>query len=201
MNILILVAHPEKDSLCEANAKALVKAAKAQKHTVKVLHTIDYPLLDTNPIKSDVPEIFNKAADEISKADFIAIVSPMWNFGGPASLKNFLDGALQNKKAYVFEPKKWLKWLNNLPGMKFIIPGAKPRGLLKIKKILCVWTADGPMWHYALHPGQNLLFKLIKQNFGFAGVKKFEQMRLGMTHKRDEKQIQTWLKKLESYTF
>jgi len=201
MNVLILIAHPEEDSLCQANAQALAKAAKGQKHNVKILHTIDYPMLDKNPIKSEVPEIFHKAADEISQADFIVIASPMWNFGGPASLKNFIDGALQNKKAYVFEPKKWLKWLNNLPGMKFLIPSAMPKGLLKAKKILCVWTADGPMWHYALHPHQNLLFKMIQQNFGFSGVKKYQQMRLGMTYKRDEKQIQAWLKKLESYKF
>jgi len=188
MNILIISAHPDKKSLCEANAQVLTKAAKAQGHKISHFRTIDFPM-------------FDQAADTISKADFIVIVSPMWNFSGPASLKNFIDGALQNKKAYVFEPKTWLTWLSNLPGMKHIVPGAKPRGLLKAKKVLCVWTSDGPMWHYALHPNQNLLYKLIKQNFGFAGVKRFKQIRLGMTYKRDEKQIESWLKKLENYKF
>jgi putative NADPH-quinone reductase len=201
MNIALIHAHPETDSLGEANTQALVKAGKDQGHVVKIFNVFDFPVVDRNPIKHGFPAAFTPAVDYIAKVDYVVCTGPMWNFGYPGMFKNFLDGVTQSPKMFQFVADPFLgnliKWFN----LSTILPEAKPVGLMKAKKVLCVWTADGPAWYYAMFWWKNTLYATVKTVFGYCGVKKFEQKVLGMTRKRSKKAIKKWLNDLENYSF
>lgn len=201
MNIAIIHAHPETDSLGEANTQALLKAAKDQGHTVEIFRVFDYPVVDRNPIKNGFPEKFTPAVDFISNADYVVCTGPMWNFGYPGMFKNFLDGITQSKKMFQFVPDPILGKLIKTFGLKKILPGAKPVGLMKAKKVLCVWTADGPAWYYRALWWKNTVYSTVKAVFSYCGAKKFEQRVLGMTRKQSKEDLAAWLKSLETYKF
>ncbi|MCF7812005.1 NAD(P)H-dependent oxidoreductase [Candidatus Gracilibacteria bacterium] len=198
-SLVLITAHPDSDSLCKANADALEKAGKKQKFTVHRYSATEYPLLPHNPIRHGFPKIFDDPTQKLTDCDVVVVVCPMWNFGAPAALKNFLDGVIQSKKLFRFVPHPILKFLASLPGMGKIIPEARPVGLMKARRVLCVWTADGPEWYYRLFWWKNVLFSQVKRAFQYCGVKKIDQKILGMTRKRSEKEIQSWLNELENY--
>ncbi|MCF7917986.1 NAD(P)H-dependent oxidoreductase [Candidatus Gracilibacteria bacterium] len=197
--LVIITAHPEKDSLCMANADALERGAKKQNLEVARYNAFDFPMLSGSPFKSGFPSTFDVPTVDLEEADFVAVVSPMWNFGSPGALKNFLDGVVQSRKLFQFLPHPILTFLRQLPGTKYIVPEARPVGLMKAKKVLCVWTADGPNWYYHIFPWKNDLFRQVKNIFNYCGVKSVQQKLLGMTRKRNEPQIKNWLKELENY--
>lgn len=201
MNIAIIHAHPEIDSLGEANTQALIKAANDQGHTVEVFRVFDYPVMNRNPIKNGFSEAFTPAVDFISTADYVVCTGPMWNFGYPGMFKNFLDGITQSKKMFQFVPDPLLGGLIKLFGLKKVLPGSKPKGLMKAKKVLCVWTADGPAWYYSILWWKNTIYLTVKAVFGYCGVNRFEQKVLGMTRNQSEQDIKTWLASLETYSF
>jgi putative NADPH-quinone reductase len=201
MNIAIIHAHPDTDSLGETNTQAIVKAAKKQGHTAEIFRVFDYPVVHQNPIKHGFPAKFTPAVDFIASADYVVCTGPMWNFGYPGMFKNFLDGITQSKKMFQFVPDPLLGKLIKTFGLRTILPGAKPVGLMKAKKVLCVWTADGPAWYYSVLWWKNTLYGTVKAVFGYCGVSRFEQKVLGMTRKQSKQTIKKWLISLESYSF
>lgn len=199
--LVIITAHPERDSLCKANADALEKAAQLQGFSVKRYDAQDFPRLESSPAKHGFPDEYDEPSDTLTECEMVVVVSPMWNFGAPGILKNFLDGVVQSRKLFRFMPHPILTFLRKIPGTQYIVPEARPVGLMKARKMLCVWTADGPEWYYRLMPWKNDIFGMVKNIFAYCGVRKFQQKILGMTRKRSEEEIENWLKTLEEYKF
>ncbi|MCF7905908.1 NAD(P)H-dependent oxidoreductase [Candidatus Gracilibacteria bacterium] len=201
-SIVIITAHPEKDSLSMANADALESGAKKQKFSVTRFDACAFPWVDHNPIKKGFPREFEKVVEALAGADAIAVCCPMWNYGAPATLKNFLDGVIQSPKLFHFVPNPFLKNLVKIfPFLKTICPTAQPEGYMKARRVLCVWTADGPEWFYSFFPSHNVIFPQVKQALKFCGARGFRQKFLGMTRNRSEKAREKWLKSLETYRF
>ncbi len=201
-SLVIITAHPEVQSLTHANAEALERAAKKQHFQVTKFNACTFPWITHNPIKKGFPPEFSKAVDALSTADAVAVCCPMWNYGAPAALKNFLDGVIQSHKLFRFVPSPFLgKLVKNFPFLKNICPTARPVGFMKARKVLCVWTADGPAWWYRTHPEHNVIFSQVRAALGFCGARGFCQKFLGMTRVRDETEKKRWLEKLENYKF
>lgn len=201
MKIALIQSHPETESLSTSIEKSLLKAAKKQGHDLQVFNVFDYPIVNANPIKNGFPPEFATATDYMAIADLVICVGPMWNFGYPGMFKNFLDGIVQSKKMFHFVPDPFLTKMARWFKLEKLLPTAKPVGLMKAKKIICVWTADGPAWYYQIFWWKNILYLTIKTVFGYCGVTKFEQKILGMTRLRSQSEIQDWLDSLEKTSF
>ncbi|MCF7830510.1 NAD(P)H-dependent oxidoreductase [Candidatus Gracilibacteria bacterium] len=199
--VVIITAHPDLDTLCEKNADTLEESAKEQGFAVKRFRSLDFPWIETNPIKHGFSSKFDEPTKELQEADVVVITSPMWNYGSPAAFKNFIDGVVQHRKLFKFVAGKTEKKLSRVSFLSRIVPQGHPVGLMKAKKLLCVWTADGPSWYYKVFQKKNVLFLQIKAIFSFCGIKKFDQFILGMTRLRTEEEMKKWFNKLKNYKF
>jgi NAD(P)H dehydrogenase (quinone) len=199
--IVIVTAHPEKESLCHANADAIERGAKKQRFEVVRFEAHDFEMLKTNPIKHGFPVQFTAPRDAIMDAHAVVFCAPMWNFAAPSAMKSFLDGVVQTKYFFTFVPNKLSTWLVKILPLGKVLPTAGPKGLLKTKKVLVVSTSDGPTWYYRIFPSHNHVYHLLKHIFNYCGVKKVDLRSLGMTRKRSDKEISQWLKRLEEYPF
>lgn len=197
-SVLIIDGHPSKDSFCNAQAQALARSLMHQKHKVKLVRAFDYPLISQHVAQKGFPSEFEEISSEIPRADFIAVVYPMWNFSLPGGLKNFLDGAFQARKSFVYKPHKILSWLNHFSFFRRKLPAAMPQGLLKAQKALIICTADAPKWYFC-PPWKNAGLTSLKALFRFSGVKKIETQFLGGLRDTTEKEREKWLEELEFY--
>jgi len=107
MNILVIVAHPNKSSFNQAIASACCRTLVENGHEV-IAHDLYEehfdPLLPASEISRDAvlsPEI-QQHCDEISRADGIVIVHPNWWGQPPAILKGWIDRVIRPGVAYEF---------------------------------------------------------------------------------------------------
>lgn len=189
--MVLITAHPEKESLCHSNADVIEKAAKKRGYKVLRFEAFDYPLPTGHPFKGGFGKEYDDPAEAFTQADTFVVVTPMWNFSLPGGLKNFLDGAVQARKSFRFK---------SVLG-RFGVPV----GLLKAKKVVSVWTADGPRFGYMLVARWNGVHNQIKSIFRMCGVKKYDQLLLDETHWKcrndmcHKSEFDKWFKKLENY--
>lgn len=107
MNILVIVAHPNKSSFSHAIASACSRTLVENGHEVIVHDLYEErfdPLLTASEISRDAvlsPEI-QQHCDEISRADGIVIVHPNWWGQPPAILKGWIDRVIRPGVAYEF---------------------------------------------------------------------------------------------------
>ncbi len=198
--IVIVTAHPDKESLCYANADAVERGAKKQGFEVVRFEAHEFAPMTERPTKG-FPERFNAPRDAMVDAHAIVFCAPMWNFGAPGPLKSFLDGVVQSKYFFKFVPIPFNQRVVKQFHLETRLPEAGPKGLLSAKKVLVVCTADGPMWYYRIFPGRNHVYHLIKHIFNYCGVRKVDSRSLGMTRNQSDKEIKMWLKQLEDYQF
>lgn len=188
--LVLITANPDKESLCYANAKVIEKAAKKQGYEVIRHEAFDYPLINSHPVKNKgFRKEFDVPSDDFTKADSFVVVTPMWNFSLPGALKNFLDGSVQARKSFRFK---------SLFG-RFGVPV----GLLKAKKVTCVWTSDGPSLGFKVVFPWNGVKHQIKSIFWMCGVNNYKQLVLdevfwkSSQQDRKEKVMKAWFRKLE----
>ena len=190
-NTLVLItANPDKNSLCYENAAVIEKSAKKQGYNVIRYEAFDYPMVDKHPINArGFRKEFDQPSDDFVKADSFVVVTPMWNFSLPGALKNFLDGSVQARKSFTF------KGVFGRFGV--------PVGLLKAKKVTCVWTSDGPALGLKVIFPWNGVKHQIKSIFWMCGVNKYRELVLDEVRwkcadeTRKEKKMSQWFKKLE----
>jgi putative NADPH-quinone reductase len=199
--IVIVTAHPDKESLCYANADAIERGAKKQGFETVRFESHDFAPMTDNPAKHGFPERFNAPRDAMIDAHAIVFCSPMWNFAAPGPLKSFLDGVVQSKYFFKFVPIPFNERAVKQFNLGTTLPTAGPKGLLTTKKVLVVCTADGPMWYYRIFPSKNHVYHLLRHIFNYCGVKKIDLQSLGMTRNRSEEEIKNWLQNLEEYSF
>jgi NAD(P)H dehydrogenase (quinone) len=133
MNILIILAHPNKKSLNHAIADACLHELKSIGHDA-IFHDLYEerfdPILpfDEFPKSAAVPTEIKRHCEDLSRADGIVIIHPNWWGMPPAVLSGWVDRVMRPGVAYEF------------------IPGDKgegvPRGLLKAKYALIFNTGN-----------------------------------------------------------
>lgn len=132
MNVLIVTAHPSSSGFTHKIANRYKQEKEERGHDVFImdLYKKKYaqPFLDYENIKTDCkPTASHKTIQEkIEWADEIVFAFPVWWFGPPAILKNFLDQNFMSGFAYKY----------NKNGVR--------RELLEGRTARIFATADGP---------------------------------------------------------
>ncbi len=107
MNVLVVVAHPDPQSLNHALAGAAVQAARGRGHDV-VLHDLHAegfdPVLPRGEAARDAPLApwLRRHCDDLAAADGIVIVHPNWWGQPPAILTGWIDRVVRPGVAYAF---------------------------------------------------------------------------------------------------
>lgn len=184
--VVVINGHPSEESLSGKHAEIAKKVAESKGYNVKYHRAINFPFVG-HVMKEGYPEVFNEVADDITAAEVIVILTPMWNYNMTGSLKNFFDGAIQARKHFRYK---------NVP----ILNVGMPVGFLKTRKVITIYTTGGPKWFYNLPFGPALLKKQIKGLFSIAGVKKKKQFKVYEacdTGKCTPEHFEVWFKNLE----
>ncbi len=131
MRILAVYAHPSPKSFNRNILDAVLDEARIKGHEVSVL---DLYALKFNPVLSDAdmeefnrgktPKEIQKMQDEVSAANVVVYIHPLWWFAMPAILKGWIDRVFSYGFAYGHDSK-----------------GVKP--LLAGKKAIIINTAGG----------------------------------------------------------
>jgi NAD(P)H dehydrogenase (quinone) len=181
MNMLVIYTYPNHKSLSHAFLEKVVKGSK-ENPNIKELQVLDLyeegfnPLLEFNEHKRrrDMhrdPQL-EKYRNQITWADKIVFVYPIWWGRPPAMLMGYIDQLFSVNFAY--RDKK----------------GLFPEGLLKGKSVVCVSTMKGPakyplMW---LNDAHKILMK--RALFNFVGIKKVKFFEFGNMESPKGKQTQ-----------
>ncbi|MFJ7362637.1 NAD(P)H-dependent oxidoreductase [Peribacillus frigoritolerans] len=163
MNMLVIYTYPNHKSLSHAFLEKVIQGSK-ENPNIKGLQVLDLyeegfnPLLEFNEHKRrrDMhrdPQL-EKYRNQITWADKIVFVYPIWWGRPPAMLMGYIDQLFAANFAY--RDKK----------------GLFPEGLLKGKSVVCVSTMKGPakyplLW---LNDAHKILMK--RALFNFVGIKK-----------------------------
>lgn len=186
-NILVVLGHPNPNSLCAHFAQTYVNEAIKAGHTVNFLKLIDLKF-DYNlhlGHKKDSHQVLEpdvvKSQKLIMEANHLVFVFPSWWASMPAVLKAWIDR--------VFLPGVTFKYKKNSP---------LPEKLLLGKTARIIVTMDAPIWYYKWFnksPGVQLL------KFGtleFCGVSPVKVTSFGQVRTRKQSDFLKWTKQVES---
>jgi len=188
MNILVILAHPDKESFNHAIAETCRVKLIANGHSV-IFHDLYRENFDPIIGSAEIPKIaaidktIQRHCDDVMNCDGIIIVHPNWWGQPPAILKGWIDRILRPGIAYEFEEG------DNGEGI--------PIGLLKAKTGIVFNTSNTSAER------ENDLFKdpleAIWKNciFDFCGVKQFDRRMFRIIVTSDLQQRQLWLSEVE----
>ena len=191
MNILVLLAHPNRESFNHAIAKRVVQTLKRHGHNV-LFHDLYgekfNPLLTWEEIKNDrvLDSKIQIYCDELIESDGLVFVHPNWWGGPPAILKGWIDRVFQPGVAYAFEGS------DKGEGV--------PRGLLTGKSALVFNTADTPDKREKEFFGDPLDRIWKKCLFEFCGIKTYSRKTFSIVVTSTLEQRQQWLTEAEEMT-
>ena len=166
MKILVILAHPDKQSFNHAIANQCKERLIEKGHSV-IFHDLYEekfdPIISSTEIPSNgkINDLVKKHCDDLVQCDGIIIVHPNWWGQPPAILKGWIDRIIRPGIAYEFEEG------DNGEGV--------PIGLLKAKTGIVLNTSNTSAKR------ENEIFKdpleTIWRNciFDFCGVKQFER--------------------------
>jgi len=157
-NILIIVAHPKKDSFSFAMANTYMESTQNSGDSAEVLDLYrnehQQPFFtydDANALSTDTCMQYYQ--DKISKADELVFVFPYWWGSFPAILKNFFDWNLSKDFAFTYV-------------------NSRPKGLLTDKTVKIFTTTGAPKFIYTLTGANRRLKNMIKEQIvEFCGMK------------------------------
>ncbi len=157
-SVLIINANPKTSSLNAALAEHYAQSVREGGATCSVVHlhdlTFDANLAEgysaPQPLEPDLLRI----QEQITRADHLVFVTPVWWGGLPARFKGLLDRVLLPGFAFRFEKGK-----------------AFPQRLLKGKTARIIATMDTPVWYFRFVMGDPLMKMLKQPVLGLCGVK------------------------------
>lgn len=183
-NILIINAHPDKESFCFALAESYKKGADIAGADCKLVHVID---LKFNPILtfgyrkiSELEPDLVQMQKDILWANHLVFVYPNWWSTYPALLKGFFDRA--------FVPNFAFKYRENSPFWDELLKGKTARLIV---------TMDTPKWYYCLinkNAGHNAVKKGVLE---FCGIKPVKISVFSPIKSSDDKKRKQWLTEAE----
>ncbi len=189
MNVLIIYTHPHKKSLNGAFLESTLNGLKLN-NRVNEIEVLDLYKEDFDPIlifnddkrRRDMfidPEL-TKYRDQITKADKIIFIYPIWWGRPPAMLLGYIDKMFATNFAY-----------KKVEGKIF------PEGLLKGKQVYCISTMNGPTGYIKLFMGNVHKILMKKVLFNYVGIKKVKFFEFGSMEKKEGKQ-KARLQKIEN---
>ena len=184
MKISLILAHPDPCSFNHAIAQMVVKAIKANGHTV-FFHDLYQekfdPLLNSEEIAKDstLPAAIRKHCEEIATADGIVIVHPNWWGQPPAILKGWVDRVIRPGVAYEFQEG------DSGEGI--------PNGLLKARAALVFNTSNTETQREKNVFGDPLETTWKNCIFGLCGVTNFNRRMFNIIVTSTDTQRKGWL--------
>lgn len=180
MNIMLILAHPDKGSFNHAIASVAADALTGAGHTVWRHDLYDEgfdPLLPKNEFSRGalLPSAIERHCRELETADGIVIVHPNWWGMPPAILTGWVDRVIRPGRAYEF--------VENDKG------DGVPRGLLKARAAIVFNTSDTVEKREAEVFGDPLRLIWEKCIFDLCGVRNFHRrvFRVVVTSKESER--------------
>ncbi len=181
--VLVINGNPKNKSLCGALAEAYADAAKNQHDVIYVKLsdlTFDPNLHSGYNASQMLEEDLKHLQTQISRAQHIVIVSPVWWGSMPAKLKGVFNRVLLS--GYAFQYQK---------GNPF------PAKLLEGKTAQLLFTLDTPTLWYKWIQGNPIYKQLKRTILSFVGIKTTSAHYFGPVISAKEKTIQGWLDKAE----
>ena len=182
--VLVILGHPSGESFCGALTGCYVEAARTAGHDVRVLRldSLNFdPLLRAGyrvpqPLEPDLI----KAQADITWAEHLAFIYPIWWGGIPALMKGFFDRIF-------------------LPGYAFQYRTGKafPEQLLKGRTAHLLVTMDTPPWYYRWVYRMPGLHQVRKNTLQFCGIKTLNTLMFGPLLGSSSRQRDAWLKQVE----
>ena len=183
-NIVVINAHPDKESFCFALAESYKMGAYKSSANVKLIHLID---LKFNPILtfgyrkiSELEPDLVQIQEDILWANHLVFVYPNWWSTFPALLKGFIDR--------VFVPGFAFKYRENSPFWDKLLKGKTARLIV---------TMDTPIWYYWIinrNAGHNAMKIGVLE---FCGIKPVKIKVFSGIKTSDEAKRKKWLNEVE----
>lgn len=183
--ILVILGHPSHDSFCGALTERYVQAAKDAGHQVRELRlgSLDFdPILregyrQVQPLEADLLQ----AQADITWAEHLTFVYPIWWGAIPALLKGFFDRVFLPGFAFKYRPGK-----------------AFPEQLLRGRSADLLVTMDTPPWYYRWVYRMPGLHQMRKTTLAFCGIRPRKPLTFGPILGSTERQRETWLKQAQA---
>ena len=183
--ILVILGHPSHDSFCGALTERYVQAAKDAGHQVRELRlgSLDFdPILregyrQVQPLEADLLQ----AQADITWAEHLTFVYPIWWGAIPALLKGFFDRVFLPGFAFKYRPGK-----------------AFPEQLLRGRSADLLVTMDTPPWYYRWVYRMPGLHQMRKTTLAFCGIQPRKTLTFGPILGSTERQRETWLKQAQA---
>jgi 1,4-dihydroxy-2-naphthoate polyprenyltransferase len=185
VNVLVVLGHPRKDSLCGALADAYCEGAGAAGVELRRLDLSDLefdphvhtPSPNLQPLEDDL----RFARSLVEWADHLVFVYPTWWGAMPALLKGFLDRILT-------------------PGFAFRTceGGTGYEGLLQGRSAQLITTMDTPPLVHRLvyrQPGRNAM---ARATLGFCGIRPVHSLMFGSVRLSEDVQREAWLQRTQA---
>lgn len=184
MKVLIIIAHPDKNSFNHAIAKTCLKVLADSGHDV-IAHDLYEEQFDPIlpyvefPRDAALPTEIKQHCDEISQADGIIIIHPNWWGQPPAILKGWIDRVIRPGVAYEFAE-----------GDK---GEGVPRGLLKAKCAIIFNTSNTGTEREMTVFGDPLEALWKNCVFGLCGVPVIHRRMFNIVVTSSEEERKAWL--------
>ncbi|HMO49655.1 MAG TPA: NAD(P)H-dependent oxidoreductase [Kiritimatiellia bacterium] len=179
-NVMVIIGHPRRDSLCDALAEAYGRGAAEAGHTVTHLRlgALNFdPVLHAGYTREQPlePDLL-KAQEHIRNADHLVFVFPVWWGGLPALLKGFIDRVLLPGFAF--------KYHKNSPWWDRLLTGRSAE----------LWmTMDAPAWYYRWVVRRPAYHQMKTAILGFCGITLTRTVAMGPVKGSTEARREKWL--------
>lgn len=183
--VLLLLGHPNNDSLCAALLAQYAQGLQTTGAEVRSYRIADLNFdpslhLGYNQVQALEPDLQRFQAD-VAWCTHLVIAFPLWWGGTPAVLKGLIDRT--------FLPGFAFKYLPNNP---------LPAKLLKGRSVHLLMTMDSPDFWYRWVLGRPLSKALKRQIFGFSGFAPFRLTTFGNVRGSTPAKRQKWLQQAEN---
>lgn len=156
-NILIINAHPDKQSFCNSIAISCKNGVEESGSDCKLINLIDLkfsPILEYGYKKhTELEPDLLRAQNEIASANHLVFVFPVWWGTYPALLKGFIDRVFVPGFAFKYKENSLL-WDKKLTG----------------KTARLIFTMNTPNWYYRFVYKRPAHYSLKKCVLEFCGV-------------------------------
>lgn len=167
MKVLVIYAHPNKESFNGAVLDNIQHGLESGKHEYKIL---DLYAEEFDPVlkfsnHEERKNLHNDSAtkkyrDLVTEAEHVIFIYPVWWYGPPAILKGFIDRVF-------------------VTGFAYTNVGRIPKGLLTNKTAWVITTTGSPKWYTGLFRLNADWFIMKRAVLKFVGFKKVKRMAFG----------------------
>lgn len=182
--ILIIMGHPNKETLCGSLAESYKKGALKSGAEVREIFVSDLkfdPILHLGykEIQDLEPDLVD-AQELIKWAEHLVFVYPTWWATMPALLKGFIDRT--------FLPGFAFKYRENSSFWDKFLIGKTARLII---------TMDAPAWYNFLFYGNAGQKAMKRATLGFCGIKPVKVTTIGSVKMLKAEKVTSWLTKME----